>query len=120
MKTNMKDRELSAWTGNGSERSGYYVATVNDVVVGTVAYKTKSNRLSVDKDCRKLGVAAALVKKMETIAKEIGCDVVEAGTTDAQVAAMKFYARQGFNQESRFRYFHGTDFLHLITFRKSV
>ena len=126
MKTNMKDRQLSMWTANAPECSGFYVATINDVVVGTVAYKTESSstlemfRLSVDKDFRKLGVAAALVLKMETVAKEIGCEVVEAVTSDPQIAAMKFYPRQGYHLESCNRYLSGTDFIHLVAFRKSL
>ena len=123
----MKDRELPEWTGKGQEYGGFYVATLSDLVVGTVAYQTtKWNntldmfRLSVDKDYRKLGVAAALVQKMEVIARQNGCGVVEAMTSDAQLAAMRFYPRQGYKHESSRRYLQWTDFIHQNVFRKHV
>ena len=37
---NMRDKELSAWTCQGI-KSAFFVATIDDVVVGTAAYKIK-------------------------------------------------------------------------------
>ena len=34
----MSDEELSYWTSKGSDFAGFYVATINDLVVGTAAY----------------------------------------------------------------------------------
>ena len=34
----MSDEELSYWTSKGTDSAGLYVATIDDLVVGTAAY----------------------------------------------------------------------------------
>ena len=37
----MRDKELSEWTCKGIKSAAFFVATIDDEVVGTVAYKIK-------------------------------------------------------------------------------
>ena len=41
MATDMADPSLQFWTGRGEDTAGFYVATLGEVVVGTVAYERK-------------------------------------------------------------------------------
>ena len=41
LSSNMRDKELSEWTCKGIKSAAFFVATIDDEVVGTVAYKIK-------------------------------------------------------------------------------
>merc|ERR1711953_1406653 len=65
LNSDMRDKELSYWTCRGVQTAGFFVATIDDEVVGTVSYTKEDdhleiNRLSVDNNHRKSGIAAAL------------------------------------------------------------
>ena len=125
MSTNMKDKELKEWTARGSHVAGYWVAEVEGIVAGTVAYTISGDmleihRLSTDGSFRKLGLASLLVKKMESTAREYGCSYIEAVASDIQIPAMKFYERMGYNMVAREPFFGNTDFSHIITYKKSL
>ena len=96
---------------------GFFVATIDDVVVGTISYIRQAssklwtyffihfigqseehleiNRLSTDKNIRKAGVASKLVAKIESVATELKCVKIIAETSIAQEAALRFYNRNG-------------------------
>ena len=38
LNSDMKDRELSYWTSRGVKTAGFFVATIDGEVVGTVSY----------------------------------------------------------------------------------
>jgi len=100
LKTDLKDEDLISWTA--PKNKGFWVATSEGVVVGTVAYHIQDStleifRLSVDKECRKLGVARQLMSKIEEVARDEGCSIVRAVTSDAQTAAGHFYKKVGYS-----------------------
>jgi len=100
LKTDMKDEDLSFWTAPTNKH--FWVATYEGVAVGTVAYDIQDSileifRLSVDRNFRKLGVARQLMNKIEEVAREEGCSIVRAVTSDAQAAAGSFYNSMGYS-----------------------
>ena len=38
LNSDMRDKELSYWTCRGVQVAGYFVATIDDEVVGTISY----------------------------------------------------------------------------------
>merc|ERR1712083_277348 len=100
LKTDLKDEDLISWTA--PKNKGFWVATSEGVVVGTVAYHIQVStleifRLSVDKECRKLGVARKLMSKIEEVCTMQSCSIVRAVTSDAQTAAGHFYNKMGYS-----------------------
>ena len=97
--------------------SGFYVATIDEEVVGTISYLMEVScvllstivncniyhciqtedeleifRLSTDKEYRKAGVASKLVAKIERVASVLKCTKIKASTSSAQESALKFYS----------------------------
>jgi len=127
LNSDMRDKELTYWTCRGVQAAGFYVATIDQEVVGTISYLKESEdeleifRLSTDKEFRKAGVASKLVAKIERVAAVLKCTRIKASTSSAQESALKFYTRNSWNESSR-RAFTG-QFLHGIegvTFLKTV
>ena len=92
----MRDKELSEWTCQGP-KSGFFVATFEGKVVGTVAYKIKVHlqnsllhlllcfiqekemeicRASTDKKHRNFGIASKLMNRMDECAFELDCETL--------------------------------------------
>merc|ERR1719474_1900503 len=127
IENDMKDEDLAFYTANGKEAGGFFVATINEKIVGTVAYIFRSEktievfRVSIDKRIRKAGIAAKLMIKIEDVAKEMGVKVIVAETSSAQVGALNFYPRIGYQKVSELEYsgfiFHN---IKLIKFAKGV
>jgi len=70
LKTDLKDEDLISWTA--PKNKGFWVATSEGVVVGTVAYHIQ-------------------------VARDEGCSIVRAVTSDAQTAAGHFYKKVGYS-----------------------
>ena len=122
--TTMKGRDLHYWTSNGSNY-GFYVATIDDLVVGTISFKADEEsleffRLSTDKEFRNLGIATALLKKIEEVAGELGCSKVKLDTSNAQIPAMKLYQRLGYKTVGQSHYILGSDFLIVVFYEKCI
>lgn len=127
LNSDMRDKELTYWTCRGVQTAGFYVATIDDDIVGTIAYLKESDhqveifRLSTDKQYRREGVAAKLVAKIERVAAVLKCSSLKAATSSAQEAALKFYNRNHWAQQSRFghtgHFLHGID---IVTFLKTI
>ena len=43
LNSDMRDMEFSEWTSKGPASAGFFVATINDLVVGTAAYTVEVN-----------------------------------------------------------------------------
>jgi len=127
LNSDMRDKEMSYWTCRGVQTAGFYVATIDDVVVGTIAYIKESDkeleifRLSTEKEHRKAGVASKLVAKIERIAAVLKCSTIKASTSSAQESALKFYSRNSWTEVSRAgiagSFLHG---IQIITLEKLV
>jgi len=124
--SDMKDKELSFWTGRGDD-TGFFVASIGKEVVGTISYVKQSkdhleiNRVSTDNQYRKAGIASQLVARVEAVARELKCEEIVAETSVAQEAAIVFYHKNGWTEQSRTSYpgnfVHGIE---LVKFCKSV
>ena len=99
MSTDMKDRELQFWT---TPPNAYLLAKVNDTVVGMVSFQhideqtVELNRLSVDIQYRRLGIAKMLTENLIQLVRKQGYRKVVATTTSNQVGAHRFYENLGF------------------------
>ena len=99
MSTDMKDRELQFWT---TPPNAYLLAKVNDTVVGMVSFQhideqtAELNRLSVDIQYRRLGIAKMLTENLIQLVRKQGYRKVVATTTSNQVGAHRFYENLGF------------------------
>ena len=99
MNTDMKDRELKFWT---TPPNAYLLAKVNDTVVGMVSFQhideqtVELNRLSVDIQYRRLGIAKMLTENLIQLVRKQGYRKVVATTTSNQVGAHRFYENLGF------------------------
>ena len=99
MRTDMKDRELRFWT---TPPNAYLLAKVNDTVVGMVSFQhineqtAELNRLSVDIQYRRLGIAKMLTENLIQLVRKQGYRKVVATTTSNQVGAHRFYENLGF------------------------
>ena len=95
----MKDRELRFWT---TPPNAYLLAKVNDAVVGMVSFQhineqtAELNRLSVDIQYRRLGIAKMLTENLIQLVRKQGYRKVVATTTSNQVGAHRFYENLGF------------------------
>ena len=106
LNSDMRDKELSYWTCRGVQVAGYFVATIDDEVVGTISYlKEKDHleihRLSTDRRHRQAGVAASLVDKVERGAAVLKCKYILAVTSSGQEPALAFYRRNSWTEVSR-------------------
>jgi len=116
LNSDMRDKELTYWACRGADTAGFFVATIDDEVVGTIAYLKQSKeqleifRLSTDKNYRKLRVASKLVAKIESVAGLLKCGEIKATTSIAQESAITFYNRNGWSEKSRSS--HPGNFLH--------
>ena len=54
------------------------------------------NRMSVDRDHRGLGVAGALLRRIEATAAELGLARVQFSTSSAQEPAVALYTKHGY------------------------
>ena len=104
--TDMRDRELSYWTCRGVNTSGFFVATIDEEVVGTVSYIKEADhleifRLSVDMNHRKCGVAAALIEKIIRVGAILKVDRIKAQTSNAQESAIAFYNKNNWSEVYR-------------------
>lgn len=127
LNSDMRDKEMVYWTCRGVKTAGFFVATIDDEVVGTIAYIKQSDdqleifRLSTDKNYRKLRVASKLVAKIERVAGILKCGEIKAETSIAQESAIRFYNRNGWTETSRYSYpgncIHGVQ---LVSFIKKV
>jgi len=111
LSTDMKDKELKYWTGNPPSISGYLVAELEGIVVGTISYKKVNNdsveifRLSVDQRFRKLGIARKLVQTVKEIGAKNGYTFMMAVTNSAPPAdAISYYRKNGWTETERVRY----------------
>ena len=99
MSTDMKDIELQFWT---TPPNAYLLAKVNDTVVGMVSFQhideqtVELNRLSVDIQYRRLGIAKMLTENLIQLVRKQGYRKVVATTTSNQVGAHRFYENLGF------------------------
>ena len=99
MSTDMKDIELQFWT---TPPNAYLLAKVNDTVVGMVSFQhineqtAELNRLSVDIQYRRLGIAKMLTENLIQLVRKQGYRKVVATTTSNQVGAHRFYENLGF------------------------
>ena len=99
MSTDMKDRELQFWT---TPPNAYLLAKINDTVVGMVSFQhnddqtAELNRMSVDVQYRRLGIAKMLTEDLIQLLKKQGYKKVVATTTSNQVGAHGFYENLGF------------------------
>ena len=116
--TDMRDPGLEHWTGRGN-LAGFYVATIQGRVVGTASYMVEvstggvctvarwscaqeaaghleMNRMSVDRDHRGLGVAGALLRRIEATAAQLGLARVQFSTSSAQEPAVALYTKHGY------------------------
>ena len=101
----MRDKELSYWTCRGVNTAGYFVATIQDEVVGTVSYLKEADhleifRLSVDTSHRKSGVAAALIEKIMRVGAILKVDRIKAQTSNAHESALPFYKKNNWTEVS--------------------
>ena len=101
----MRDKELSYWTCRGVNTAGYFVATIQDEVVGTVSYLKEADhleifRLSVDPSHRKCGVAAALIEKIMRVGAILKVDRIKAQTSNAHESALPFYKKNNWTEVS--------------------
>ena len=120
----MRDKELSEWTCQGIKSASFFVATIDDEVVGTVGYKIKVRkqnriknnhitfavfhniqdkemeifRLSTDHRFRKHGVASKLMNKIDSCASILECENIIAETACCQYGAVKFYTKKGWTR----------------------
>ena len=107
MSTDMKDIELQFWT---TPPNAYLLAKVNDTVVGMVSFQhideqtAELNRLSVDIQYRRLGIAKMLTENLIQLVRKQGYRKVVATTTSNQVGAHRFYENLGF-KNTRIIYF---------------
>jgi len=107
LKTDMSGKNLDHWTAKGKENAGFFVAEVDGLVVGTVAYSKVNGesveifRLSVDAQCRKLGIAKKLVEEVAKVAKAHGYYCIIANCSSAQLSALQFYTKAGFEEVNR-------------------
>ena len=91
----MRDKELSEWTCRGVRSRGFHVATIDDEVVGIVAYKVEGDgiemlRLATDVSHRRKGVATKLVNKLERTAAILKLKYITTTTASAQEPSIKF------------------------------
>ena len=101
----MRDKELSYWTCRGVNTAGFFVATVQDEVVGTVSYIKEADhleifRLSVDTSHRKCGVASALIEKILRVGAILKVDRIKAKTSIAHDSALAFYNKNHWTEVS--------------------
>ena len=125
----MRDKELSFWTCRGEKTAGFFVAEINEQVVGTVSYLKIENenaieifRLSVDPKERGKGVANELLWKVESTALVFGIDKIIAETSEPQTGAMKYYEKNGWEETKRSYWSYLQLFLTvvIVTFVKKV
>jgi len=108
--TDMADPDLKFWTGRGKETSGFFVAVLDENVVGTIAYDRKEEgvleiyRLSVDSEMRGRKIAHMLVDKVLQAARDHGERKVVLATTCHQTAAISFYYKTGWTENYRVDY----------------
>jgi len=108
LSNDMKDKELKYWTGNPPSISGYLVAELEGIVVGTISYIKVSNesveifRLSVDQRFRKLGISRKLVQAVKEIGAMNGCTFMTAVTnSDPPAHAISYYQKNGWTETDR-------------------
>ena len=99
MKTDMSDTKLKFWTTKPNE---FFIAKIDGLTVGTIAYQQKDpltvelNRLSVDRNYRRLGIAKILMKELLSKAKNEEFKKVILTTSKNQIGAHKLYENHGF------------------------
>ena len=78
------------------KQSVHFIATKDNMVVGTVQYHLDTNRLRqmiIDPSYRKCGIGTDLVAKVKEESKQNGNDVLRVNSLKT---AKEFYAKQGF------------------------
>ncbi len=87
-----------------NDKSNFWIAIVNDRVIGTIALKNCGSnrgylkRMYVDKTFRGKGVAHELISTLKFFAKDNGYHDIFLGTIKALIAANKFYMKEGFQK----------------------
>ena len=97
----MQDKELTFWTTSPNK---FLVATdsTSGRVLGCISYRkiaedtVEMHRLSVDPNCRGLGLGQKLVQELLRTAKQNGFTSMYLETSFAQKSAIKLYERMGF------------------------
>ena len=99
MKTDMKDKELKFWTTSPNE---LFIAKIGQNTVGMIAYQEKDsstvdlNRLSVDPNFRRLGIAKQLIQHLLSKVKSLGYKRVILTTSVNQLGVHTLYEKIGF------------------------
>ena len=97
----MQDKELTFWT---TPPNKFLVATdsTSGRVLGCISYRkiaedtVEMHRLSVDPNCRGLGLGQKLVQELLSTAKQNGFTSMCLETSSSQKSAIKLYERMGF------------------------
>lgn len=106
-------------------RGNFWVAVVDDEVVGTVGFEVKAERegelrrLAVQSSVRGLGVGRQLVAKVETWANEAGFTTVRLATGERMHRARDLYALLGY-EHTHTIVFNREPLLREMWFTKSV
>ena len=105
----MRDKELSEWTCRGARSRGFHVATIDDEVVGIVAYKVEDDgiemlRLATDVNHRRKGVATKMVNKLERTAAILKLKYISAVTASAQEPSIKLLLKNEWTMVRKYFY----------------
>ena len=95
-----------------SQKSGFWVATIGDLVVGmAAAYPVPGEpgvievfRVSVDQDYRRLGIAGSIMDALESWALAAGYEEAMLHTTAYLTAAHRLYENRGYRLVNSERY----------------
>ena len=106
----LKEIEEKLKIYNGKDQYILFVAEQNKKIVGILAfsvhpifvsrhYKLAIEEFVVDENARNEGVGTMLIKKMETVAEEKNCSVIEIISAKKREHAHRFYRFLGYTNE---------------------
>ena len=106
----LKEIEEKLKIYNGKDQYILFVAEQNKKIVGILAfsirplfvsrdYKLAIERIVVDKNARNEGIGKMLIEKMETVAEEKNCSVIEIISTKKREHEHRFYRFLGYTNE---------------------